>query len=400
MDAFKNYNNLISGLNQANQFKDEGVRAVAETKAKADEIGKSLGEVKSFLAGTHGSKAFVKDYVKPKLKARAERLAERAKKAIKDKVEGKVNEVRDRINNARQNAQDRLDQARENVEDRLNNEPNSSLDQPNTQGENHLQNEQQEPNEEYDDWDTPYGGETNGGEQNDGYDDWDTPFEGESRGGYDEWDTPWGGDTLEEGRAGTFSNPIANTRANLQNPVVQDSQNPMVSRPSELPSYSESTDDVVGTKLYKVTVTKGDQQGVGYMFGREPPPPKYNATGGEGGDALSGESQMSNVSAGATGAGNAGSQTEQVAKQSLDKGIAKTAEKTVAKTAGEDVAEAGGEATLGVLDAIPGLDILGFIGGAILTAVEAHKQRKEEREEEEGAGATPTQAVQVGVGGE
>ena len=174
----------------------------------------------------------------------------------------------------------------------------------------------------------------------------------------------------------------------------------MVSRPSELPTYQESQDDVVGTKLYRVTVTKGDEQGVGYMFGREPAPPKYNATGGEGGDALSGESQMANVSAGATGAGNAGSQTEQVAQQSLDKGVANTAEKTVAKTAGEDVAEAGGEASLGVLDAIPGLDVLGFIGGAILTAIEAHKQRKEEREEEEGAGQTPTQAVQVGIGGE
>lgn len=395
-DAFRNYNNLISGLNQANEMKANEVIALAKQKASADEVGKTLGEVKTFIAGAHGSKSFVKD-IKPILKKRAERLAERAKQEIKQRVEGKFNEFRNRVNNARQNAQDRLEQARNDVEERFSGEPQSNLDTANTQGENHLQQEEPAQNEQYDDWDTPYGGETNGGEDNDGYDDWDTPYQGEDNAGFDEWDTPWGDDTLTESRAGTFSNPIANSRANLQNPVVQDSQNPMVERSSELPSYQESTADTAGSKLYRVNVFQdGQKVESNYLIGSEDAPPKYNATGGEGGDALSNESQMANVKPGATGAGNAGSETEKVATQSVEKGVAKSA----GEEAGDIAGDVAGESALGVLDAIPGLDILGVLGGAILTAIEAHKQRKEEREEEEGAGATPTQAVQVGVGGE
>ena len=77
MDAFKNYSNLISGINADNQFKDSAVRAVAETKSKADEMGKTIGEVKSFLSGQHGGRAFAKN-IKPILKKRAERLAEKS----------------------------------------------------------------------------------------------------------------------------------------------------------------------------------------------------------------------------------------------------------------------------------------------------------------------------------
>ena len=73
----------------------------------------------------------------------------------------------------------------------------------------------------------------------------------------------------------------------------------------------------------------------------------------------------------------------------------------MAREAGEKaLAEGGEEAGLSVLDAVPGLDVLSFIGGGILAAVEAHKQKKEEAVEEAGATGTPNQAVQIGVGGE
>ena len=101
-----------------------------------------------------------------------------------------------------------------------------------------------------------------------------------------------------------------------------------------------------------------------------------------------------------------GSASDASTQANLDSSLAKTAtEKTVAKTAGktagEEVGEeAGAEAGLSVLDAIPGLDILGFLGGGILAAIEAHKAKKEEEAESDERFLFSTQAVQVGVGGE
>ena len=356
-DAFKNYNNLISGLNQADAFKDAGARAVAETKAKADDIGKTLGEVKGFLSGTHGAKSFVKD-IKPILKKRAEALAKRAKEQIEAKVRSKASELQQRLQNTQENLQARVQQGKDAVEDRLSGEPSTTLDTPNTQGENPTQKEQPEENQNPEDDEIGEDAETEEfgdgatlkltsfGAEDDDIDEEEDDFA--------DWSSSWGKDTVAEGRAGTFSNPVANERTTNINPSEADSQ-------VELPSGT------LRTTTFDGTFPEGD---------------------------------------GAVGAGDA---TKQALSDGIDKGLASQAEKQVAeKTAGKvagDVAkttaeEAGGEAGLGVLDAIPGLDVLGFIGGAIMTAIEAHRQRKAEREEEEGAGATPNQAVQVGVGGE
>jgi hypothetical protein len=56
-------------------------------------------------------------------------------------------------------------------------------------------------------------------------------------------------------------------------------------------------------------------------------------------------------------------------------GAAKTAGETAAEIGG-DAAAAGGETALGILDSIPGADIIGVIGGAILTGIEAHRHKK------------------------
>jgi len=374
-DAFRNYNNLISGLNQSQNANDVAIRSVAESKEKAAEMGKTIGEVKSFLSGQHGGRSFAKD-IKPILKKRAERLAERAKAQLEEKVQGIKAQVEQRLAAAKQNAADRLAQGRQAVEDRLNGTPREP---PNTDGENPTQRttpdeNEPEPNGEYDDWDKPYEGD-------DAYDSWDKPYEGDDA--FDAWDRPWGGDTIAESRAGTFSNPLANARANLQNPAEQDSQNPMEPR-SDPPSYDESISDTT-----KTSPVDPDETPEG--------PPKFNANSGDGDDALGNESQMSNVSTKATGAGDT---TDATAQEALDKQLADK----MAKEAAEKVAVKGGEdaaadAATGVLDAIPGLDVLGFIGGAILAGFQAKKEKKEEGREDAGAGVA-TQAIQIGVGGE
>ena len=64
MDAFRNYSTLYSGLNSATQMKDSAIRTVAESKAKSANMGKTLGEVKSFLSGQSGGKSFIKNVKK------------------------------------------------------------------------------------------------------------------------------------------------------------------------------------------------------------------------------------------------------------------------------------------------------------------------------------------------
>ena len=395
-DAFKNYNALISGINEENQFRDSAVRAVADAKQKGDEMGKTIGEVKSFLSGQSGGKSFVKD-IKPILKKRAERLAQKAKAEIEARIKGKAQELSNRVAQARTEAEQRLSQGRQAVQDRF--DGNGTPEANESTGDT-TENPTQKPSG--DDNVNDDAGNGGSGQAQDGYDDWDTPGTGDAyeNGGFDAWDTPggWGEDTLAEGRAGTFSNPIANSRANLQNPAQQDSQNPMEAR-SEPPSYDESFDASTQEKAPGASpVEKPTDPTPPYEAPPKAPNPN-EPTGGEGDGALSNESQMSNVAPKATGAGDqslgntAKQQVEQSAKQSVEKSVEKTAVKTTAEEGGE-------EAGLSILDAIPGLDVLGFIGGGILAAIEAHKQRKEEREEEQGATGLANQAVQVGVGGE
>ena len=384
---------------------DSAVRAVADAKQKSDGMGKTLGEVKSFLSGQHGGRAFAKD-IKPYLKQRAERLAEKAKAEINSRIKSKVEQVANRVKQARIEAEQRIAQGRQAVQNRLNGTPEAN---ENTGTENPTGPEPagDNVNTEYDDWDTPQAEDTNGGEANDGYDDWDTASIGgegdadlESR-GFDSWETKWGDDTIEESRAGTFSNPIANSRANLQNPTTQDSQTPMTDR-SEPPSYEEALEDGPNKD---VNFADRDESNLQYADddGNAIPAPKYEPnpnepTGGEGDGALSNEGNMSNVAPKASGAG---SSTEAATQDEIDKGLADQMAKTTVKT-GVDagVEEGAAEGGLSVLDAIPGLDILGFIGGGILAAVEAHKQRKEESVEETGFTGGANQAVQIGVGGE
>lgn len=320
MDAFRNYSTLYSGLNSATQMKDSAIRTVAESKAKSANMGKTLGEVKSFLSGQSGGKAFIKN-VKPILKKRAEKLAEEMKAKVKAKLEEKVGElkqaVKPKTSTPPTDEEENADNINESTTDTLQDDA-SPVAEENTATESNLG-------------------------ANDSYDSWDKPEDFNED--YDSWDTPAGEDAIAESRAGTFSNPIANARANKFNPKEQDSQESMEPRDSP-PSYEESLD-------------------------------KPATTG-------------------------AGSATDAEAQEQLDKALAeKMAGKVVEKTAGKTAAELGGEETgISILDTIPGLDILGFIGGGILAAIEAHKEKKEEEEGEEGAMNTPGQAIQVGVGNE
>lgn len=85
------------------------------------------------------------------------------------------------------------------------------------------------------------------------------------------------------------------------------------------------------------------------------------------------------------------------------KTVAKEGGEAAAKVGGTAAAEeggtvAGGETALGVLDAIPGADIIGIIGGAILTGVEAHKHNKLAKSIRNAAQGLPNFSVSSQVG--
>ena len=72
--------------------------------------------------------------------------------------------------------------------------------------------------------------------------------------------------------------------------------------------------------------------------------------------------------------------------------------KDLAPEVEDDAAELGGEeAATGILDAIPGLDILGAVGGAILAGIEGHHQKMETEAEKNVATATTNVDTQIGI---
>ena len=353
MDAFRNYNNLYSGLLSDLETNDATVRANAEAKESADEMGKSLGEVKAFLSGSHGSKAFSAN-LKAQAKKKAEQLAERAKSAVSKKAEDLKGQIKERINQAKQDAQDKLEDAKQSVEDRFSGEPTSDqypAENP-LEKEQGAQNENPEDEEIGEDADIEEIGEgatlrmTHFGDDDD---DGDEDF--------DDFKSTRGEDAINEGRAGTGDNPISHARQTANDTGEADSQT--VTDEPELPSGT------LKTTTFDGTFPEGDEEIPG---------------NGEAGAKLVAEQTNKGL-----------------AKQVAEKQVEKGAEKTAGKVAGEEVGE---EAGMGVLDTVPGLDVIGFLGGIILGAIERHKQKKEEEIAEAGAQGVPNQAVQVGVGGE
>ena len=72
--------------------------------------------------------------------------------------------------------------------------------------------------------------------------------------------------------------------------------------------------------------------------------------------------------------------------------------KDLAPEVEDDAAELGGEeAATGILDAIPGLDILGAIGGAVLAGIEGHHQRMETEAEKNVGASTTNVNTQIGI---
>ena len=74
--------------------------------------------------------------------------------------------------------------------------------------------------------------------------------------------------------------------------------------------------------------------------------------------------------------------------------------KTTGKTVAEETAETGGEeGGISILDSIPGIDLFGAIGGAILAGVMAHREKKQEEAEKDVAPMTTNVDTEIGLSG-
>ena len=409
-NAFKNYTNLASALEQANDTKNQAIQLKEEAQEKAALTGKTIGELKSAITGKSASSKIVKDIIKPRIKAKLDDIAKKKLEQLRNKLEkgtadsttsgdtggenagsgGVENEPTTTTDLANGETEapsydDMLGRSTQATEDRFNelfgdsNEARGSSmtdDEANSLMEKGLARvskfESRVASGDASGLETSSISRANLGEA---FNINNTPkidFEDEDLGeeetgnvysranGLSDSETStlrnwWGAkndasgpDEIENlaqnfgSRAGNFTNQITNMRINNIKPTV--------------PTAEESADSGI-------------------------------SVGGP-------ESEASLANA----------VKEKAAKMAADKlakmGAKKLGEEDAIDAGGEDAAVGGGEAVSGVLDAIPGLDILGFIAGGVLAGIEGHKQHKEERlEENQAEQSSPmTFQSQAGVG--
>ena len=92
MDSFRDYGSVIQSL-AADPTKTDNTRALAESKEKAADTYRGLGEAKTFIS----SRSLVQK-VQAGLKKKGEDLAKKGEQAVKDKLEKGLGQVKDKVN--------------------------------------------------------------------------------------------------------------------------------------------------------------------------------------------------------------------------------------------------------------------------------------------------------------
>lgn len=92
MDSFRDYGSVIQSL-AADPTKTDNTRALAESKEKAADTYRGLGEAKTFIS----SRSLVQK-VQAGLKKKGEDLAKKGEEMVKDKLEKGLGQVKDKVN--------------------------------------------------------------------------------------------------------------------------------------------------------------------------------------------------------------------------------------------------------------------------------------------------------------
>lgn len=355
MDAFRNYQNLMSGIgeNVTQEAKNAKQRAIFNAKNRADEIVKTVGEAKVFISGKPIITK-VGQVLKPRIKKATDDFIKQGEEKFGQLFKPRVGPPPDvnatvtpnsagpsRLDALRQDVADR-EKAAQNAKDAQASEDSAvrrgAKDPEPTGGEETIEMDdigasnagREIPNQAFDpsasgvQESTTAGGDITSGLE----------------GGFNAGSDPVFSSVMSQTRGGNLQNPFANARQNKFNPRQEDGQSNTTPRSTPAEPETQSTADAP---------MEGTQAG---------------------GDAL-----------------------DQVAQD------AKIAAEATAKAAAKDAV--GGEAVGGILDAIPGAEAIGLAIGAIVAGVGAHRAHRAE-EAEKSKDKTPMNptsfSYQAGVG--
>ncbi len=359
MDAFKNYQNVLDTINQNAEQYNAKLENDTNIKNRTDEIVKTLGEAKVFISGKS--------------------LGQKVSKLVKPTVDKKLNEAGEYVKGKIQEGSDFL-------KEKLNQAVSGNAEEGGTGMtrmealQDRLKTAQQARDNAAQQAESDRAAEARGAkdpEDNSAFDE-GTELKpitsGEAVGGQEVPNPAFDPDSLEDGDLIAPSNPVSASGGitadsdpvfssvmsqsrgqNLQNPFANARQNKFA--PDQEDGQAQSTPRSAPAE--PVEEVKAPEPGGGQNAPQENP------------DAVA-------------------SDAKDIAEQDAKKVAIKETEE-----------EGGEEAGAGILDAIPGLDVLGVIGGAIMAGIAAHKAKVAERNEEKKLQSTniPIQTTfQSGVG--
>lgn len=397
-DAFKNYDNLLSSLNQANMEQRNVNTTLHQTKAGIDSTTKILGETKVFLSGKPALQKISKDIAKPLYEKYGKEFVDNKIQSLKNKLgyqsketpkpEGSPEGLNENAKGTSNKPPvDDDEESPEELNDRLLGE--QGLRESRLDREENLVNEDSARTEEVNNIVEKGASRARLFEKRVG--------SGESEG--DELINP-----IKE-----MKNPFANTIEDYRNSNLTDFSQAKTSFTAEdigAKGISQTYDRSTGlTDAETETLRNYSNTGLN--------PNELSATSNEALTKTSGTFQNSIAQQRAQVQPNvkADDQTptedpadpldNQVKAAIEEKKVASTTveDESAVAAGGEDAAIVGGETATGILDAIPGLDILGAIGGAILAGMMGHREKKQEEAEQAVAPMTTNVDTEIGLSG-
>ena len=382
-DAFKNYDSLLSSLNAANMEQRNVNTTLHQTKAGIDSTAKILGETKMFLSGKPALQKISKNIAKPlyekygkefvdnKIQSLKNRLGYQSKETPKPESSPQGLNENEAGTSNKPEVND-FEETPEETNDRLLGEQN--LRETRLAREENIYQE-----------DTSRSGEVN-----------DLVEKGAQRSRLFEKRVGSGQSEGEEliDPIKQMKNPFADNLDDYRNSNLTDFSQPKSSFSAEdlgAKGVDQTYDRTTGLTDAE-TQTLRDYSNIGLN------PNELSASSTEALTKTSGTFQNSMAQQRASVQPNVkeDAQTPPKEDEKDEKDLADGDEEVAA---GDDAALAGGEAGAGILDSIPGLDILGAIGGAVLAGVMSHREKMQEKAEQAVAPLTSNVSTQIGLSG-
>lgn len=401
-NAFRNYVDLSGALEQANDTKNASLQKLEETKEKASMTGKTIGELKSAITGRSAGQKIWKDIIKPKVKAKLDKIAKEKLEQLQNKFKGGTADRTGTSTTTQPTGGE--DSGSGGVE----NEPTTTADlgdgdEPPPAYEDNFESSTQSAEDRFNDLfgdsseargsamtdeeaqgvmrrglqrvsnfeNRVKSGEAEGDET--------TAFANQGDGITSEWRTRKTDFTDEDMGDSVPGNETYNRANGLTDDETSDLKNWFSSKndasgPDEIDNLEQNFNYRGGN--FSNTITK-------MRFNNKTPTQP---------------SSSSSAPDPTTDTPDAIDIAEPNAVSLLKKGGKKLGEDDAIVEGATD----GAEVATGVLDSIPGLDILGMIGGAILAGVEGHKQHEDQKLEQNQSNQSSaiTFVDQSGVGGE